>query len=233
MKVLPYSYSLGVFPTLELISAKPDSLTHLFLSSKSQKNSGVQKLLSFCQTHNIPYTINDKTLQKLGTAENTYAAGQFTKFISPLDLSANHVVLVGIRDMGNLGTIIRTLIGFNIHNLAIINPACDIFNPKVIRASMGAIFRLNFAYYASFSDYQNQFPHHNLYTFMSNAQCVLSNVQFLSPYALIFGSESSGLPAKFASLGTPVKIPQTSAIDSLNLSIAVAIGSFTAYTQNT
>ena len=53
---------------------------------------------------------------------------------------ANHVVLVNPGDMGNMGTIIRTMLGFNYSNLAIIKPGVDVFDPRVIRASMGALF---------------------------------------------------------------------------------------------
>ena len=49
-------------------------------------------------------------------------------------------------------------------------------------------------------------------------------------YSLIFGNEATGLPASFASLGQPVRIPQSDAIDSLNLSVAVSIAAY-AFTQ--
>ena len=55
--------------------------------------------------------------------------------------------------MGNMGTIIRTCVGFGIKNLAVIEPAVDIFNPKVVRASMGAVFHVNICRYDSFDTY--------------------------------------------------------------------------------
>ena len=65
----------------------------------------------------------------------------------------NHVVLVNPGDMGNMGTIMRTMLGFNYYNLAIIRPGVDVFDPRVLRASMGAMFHLNIEYFDSFEDY--------------------------------------------------------------------------------
>lgn len=53
-------------------------------------------------------------------------------------LDGNHVVLVNPSNAGNLGTIIRSCIGFGVEDIAIILPAVDLFDPKTIRASMGA-----------------------------------------------------------------------------------------------
>ena len=47
------------------------------------------------------------------------------------------------------------MLGFNYKNLIIVRPAVDVFDPKVIRASMGAIFHLNIQYYDTFNDYGN------------------------------------------------------------------------------
>lgn len=59
--------------------------------------------------------------------------------------NANHVVLVNPGILGNMGTIIRTMLGFNYTNLAIIRPG-DVFDPRVVRASMGALFNINFEF---------------------------------------------------------------------------------------
>lgn len=79
---------------------------------------------------------------------------------------ANHVVLVNPGDMGNMGTIIRTMLGFNYSNLTIIKPGVDVFDPRVIRASMGALFNINFEYFDSFSEYLDKYPKRNIYSLM-------------------------------------------------------------------
>jgi RNA methyltransferase, TrmH family len=226
-----HSYSFGVSPTLELAKYQPQALTQVILTPKSYLNSGVIKLNELCATHHISITENESVLTRLGATPNTLAMGVFTKFTTNLDPAANHVVLVNPQDMGNLGSIIRTLVGFGIPNLAIIKPAVDIFDPKVVRASMGAVFQLNFSYFENFSAYAEAFPR-NYYPFMTSAKTLLPITKPVSLYSFIFGSESDGLPDDFLHIGTPVRIPQTPKIDSLNLSTAVAIAAYAAYTDS-
>jgi TrmH family RNA methyltransferase len=221
-KDFEYSYSIGVFPTLELLTHQPDKVIKVLLSSKSSLNSGVAKIRELCHQHGIMVETADAFISKVTGKENSYAVGVFNKYDTIINPSENHLVLVGIRDMGNLGTICRTLLGFNISNLAIIKPAADIFDPKVIRASMGALFQLNFQYFESFEQYQETTSNH-LYPFMTDGAQSLRVINFQKPYSLVFGSEAAGLDASFQGVGTSVMIPQSDKVDSLNLSIAVGI----------
>ena len=92
---------------------------------------------------NIPVNINNKLIRYLSPKENCYAIAIFDKYNNNLDDNENHLVLVNPSNGGNLGTIIRSSLGFGIKNIAIIRPGVDMFNPKRIRASMGAIFGVN------------------------------------------------------------------------------------------
>ena len=164
----------------------------------------------------------------MAPAENVYAVGVFGKYRCSLRGHADHVVLVNPSDMGNLGTIIRTMAGFEVADLAIVRPGVDIFDPRVVRASMGAIFQLAFEYYDTFDEYRRAFPDHHLYPFMTGGRVVLRDVRFERPFALVFGNESWGLPEEFLGVGTPVRIPHSPRIDSLSLPVAVGIGLYEA-----
>jgi TrmH family RNA methyltransferase len=65
-----------------------------------------------------------------------------------------------------------------------------------------------------------------LYPFVSHNGTLINDVIYKEPFSLIFGSESAGLDEKYFKVGTPVTIPQSSEVDSLNLSIAVGVGLF-------
>lgn len=229
-KILDYSYTLGVFPTLELLNNQPGKVIKIILSSKSFENTGVEKIKQLCDNGKLAVEVSDNIINRLSPKENCYAIGVFNKYESQVNQNENHLVLVGIRDMGNLGTICRTMLGFNINNLAIIKPAADIFDPKSIRSSMGAAFQINFQYFNNFEDYQKMFTN-NLYPFMTDGKEALSKVNFKPPYSLIFGSESAGLDKKYHRLGTSVNIPQGNKIDSLNLSVAVGIALYQTSTN--
>ena len=122
----------------------------------------------------------------------------------------------------------RSALGFGMNQMAIIRPAVDAFDPKVVRASMGAIFSTDFVYFESFEEYQKQFGERELYPFMLDAKRSLHQVKPQGKFSLIFGNEATGLPAEFASIGTSVIIPHSDRIDSLNLPIAASIAMYEA-----
>ncbi|MCA0454443.1 MAG: TrmH family RNA methyltransferase [Chloroflexi bacterium] len=222
-----HAYTFGVFPTLELIQHQPDSVSEILLHSSGVRNEGIAKIKALCQQLGIRVSVDDKLVERLESKENTYAVGVFQKYERALNAGANHVLLVNPSDMGNLGNILRTMLGFGFQDLALIKPAVDIFDPRSIRASMGALFQVNFAYYDSLDTYRADFQH-ALYPFMTNGEVVLGEATFTPPFTLAFGSESSGLPESYRKLGTSVTIPQTKAIDSLNLSVAIGIALYEA-----
>jgi TrmH family RNA methyltransferase len=230
-KEYEHSYSFGVFPTLELLHFRPESVIRVIAATRGARNEGVLKLEWECRERNIAYEVNDQLIERLAPKENVYAVGVFRKYSRPLDAKASHVLLVNPSDMGNLGTIIRTMLGFGAANLGIVRPAADLFDPKVVRSSMGALFKLAFEYFDHFSDYQTRFTH-RLYPFMTNGQTALGETNFKPPFTLIFGNESAGLPEEHRSLGTSVSIPHSQQIDSLNLPIAVGVALYEATKGN-
>jgi TrmH family RNA methyltransferase len=226
-----HSYSIGFYPTLELLKYRPDKVLKIIFSKKAALNTGMQKIVGLCKLNSIQLEENDRLVTKLSKSENSYIVGLLSKYEQDIKEKENHVVLVNISDMGNLGTIIRTMSGFGHTNLALIKPSSDIFHPKVIRASMGEIFQLNFQYFNSFEEYNSKFKHNN-YCLMTGGKKELSEVDFKIPYSLIFGNEGAGLSKEFLKYGEAIRINQSDQIDSLNLSIAVGITLYQAYGQN-
>ena len=229
---LSYSYAPGIFPSHALLNARPELARRLLVRSDALESEGVRALIDKCAALNVRTETADRALERISRKENCYAALVFDKFSSALDPQKNHVVLVNPSDMGNLGTILRACLGFTLPDLAIIRPAADVFDPRVVRASMGALFSMRVALYDSFEEYRAQHPGHALYPFMLDGSLPMLQARKTAktPYALVFGNEATGLPASFASLGQPVRIPQSDAIDSLNLSVAVSIAAY-AFTQ--
>ncbi|MEG0269179.1 MAG: TrmH family RNA methyltransferase [Clostridia bacterium] len=224
---LSYSYAPGVFPSLQLMTYAPERAARLLLSERAQ-GEGVEKLRLLCQEHHVREEIADKALSRLSGKQNCFAAVVFEKWQSELSKTAPHVVLHHPMDEGNLGTIQRTLLGFGLPDVAVIRPCADVFDPKVVRATMGAIFSLRVKLYESFEDYRQEHPSHALYPFMLDGAVGLAQAaaERREPYALIFGNEGSGLPPEFGKLGQAVRIPHNHLIDSLNLSIAVGVGAY-------
>lgn len=219
-----YSYTLGAFPTIELLKNKPQYVREVFVHPDMDSAEQREILTSLCKDNNISLSVNKKIVEKLRDKENIFCIGIFNKYNEELS-NGNHVVLVNPGDMGNLGTIIRTCIGFGFNDLVIIEPAADIFNPKVVRASMGALFQLRFKRYSSFDEYVSGNKQRNIYLFMLKGA---ENLQTLKRdnskcFSLVFGNEATGLPDEFVKYGKSVLIKHKNTIDSLNLSMACGI----------
>jgi len=231
-KKFDYSYSFGTYPTIDLIKHQREHLIKVLVKSKRDDSEGVNEVLDLCERLNIPVEVADRAIDKIATKENTYVLGIFQKYDSVLDPQANHLVLVEPRNMGNLGTIIRTMLGFDVTNLAIIRPAADIFDPMVVRSTMGAIFQINFEYFDSIQEYMAKYSSRNIYTFMLDGAKDIRGVKFEEPFSMIQGNESKGLPKEFSELGQSIYIPNSAKVDSLNLSVATAIGLWEARRGN-
>ena len=212
----------GVFATLELLDARSEAVERVLLSSRAEPNEGVAKIRATCGERGTPIGVDDRTMERISPRASHLSIGVFRKYSMSLDANEDHVVLVEPADMGNLGAVARTMVGFGVRDLALVRPAVDAFDPKAIRASMGALFRLSFEYFDSFDEYRQRFAR-RIHAFMTDGRRAIDRVRFDSPCALVFGNESSGLPPSFHDLGTSVAIPQTEAVDSLSLPTAVAI----------
>jgi len=222
-KDFPYSYAFGVFPALELLLHQPGYALKVLVHSKGGANEGVEKLRALCASAHVPLEINDRAIERLSPKESHLAVGVFAKHPIPLDPSADHAVLVRPSDMGNLGTVLRTLLGFGVRNLAVAGPAADLFDPRVVRASMGALFQVACAGFDGFDEYRHAYPDHAVCAFMTDGRQPLDAAVFPAPCALVFGNESSGLGPEYHALGASIAIPQSGAIDSLSLPVAVGI----------
>jgi TrmH family RNA methyltransferase len=204
-------------------------LDHILISQRGAENKGVRQIEMLCYQKHIRTEVADCAVDRIAGCENAYIVGIFEKYNAPLQ-NADHIVLVNPSDCGNLGTILRAAVAYNVKNIVIIRPAVDIFDPKVIRASMGAVFRVNFAYFSAFDEYQSCFGNH-LYPFMTNGKIPLPCATFVEPFSLVFGSEGAGLSKIYREIGESIYIPQSSAVDSLNLSVAVGIALYASSLQ--
>lgn len=222
---LPVSYTLGATLTFEAVRERPDLLTRIMISSETQDTGGIHELLLEAERKRIPVITSDKAFNILSPKGNCYVIGEFRKEETPLQ-KGNHLVLVNPSDAGNLGTILRTAAGFGFNDIAIVRPAVDVYDPRVVRASMGALFHERTAYYDSIEDYIRDFPENSRYAFMLRVPTPLPKVEKKEPYSLIFGNEATGLDEGFADFCQSVIIRHTSAIDSLNLPMAAGIAMY-------
>lgn len=152
--------------------------------------------------------------------------------IPPLPKQARRVLILdGIREPGNMGTILRTA-GASGVEVVMLSPDCvDPYNPKALRAGMGAHFRVPIieAKWFEIAQYTEAMP---VYVAQGGAPTRYSDVSYKEAWALVIGNEAHGAN-NATRLGevTPVSIPMASDTESLNAAMACAVILFEAQRQ--
>ncbi|HUR64839.1 MAG TPA: RNA methyltransferase [Chitinophagaceae bacterium] len=132
------------------------------------------------------------------------------------------LVLDGIQDPGNLGTIIRIADWFGIGQVICSEDSTELYNPKVVQATMGSIARVNVCYTAlhSWLAEQKDVP---IYTAMLGGVDI-TEMERITEGIIIIGNESKGIsPALLNRANTRITIPKKGNAESLNAAVAAGI----------
>lgn len=226
-----HSYALGTFCVLELLARRPADALRVVLDPGAVDSPGGLLVRRAAERAGVPLDVDARVPATLSRKGNVHAVAAFEKFVDPPDPASDHVVLVRPADFGNLGTIVRTMAGLGCADLVVVPPAADLFDPQVVRASMGSVFGLRSAVVPDLATYAAAGTH-RLFVFRTDAAVALDLAGFTRPAALVFGPESSGLlPADVPTDGPAgpaavvgLTIPQSPAVDSYNLATSVALG---------
>jgi TrmH family RNA methyltransferase len=143
------------------------------------------------------------------------------------------LVMENIEKPGNIGAMLRTADASNIDCLLVADPKSDIYNPNVIRSSVGGFFTVPIGV-GSNKDILGFLKHHQIKPYAASLQDSISyeKIDFLTPTAVVVGSEASGLSAFWNKESkSNIKIPMLGTLDSMNVSVAAAILLFEATRQ--
>ena len=135
------------------------------------------------------------------------------------------VALDGLQDPGNLGTIIRTLDSANINQIIVSKNTVDCYSPKVIRSTMGAIYRVNVIETDNLKDNLinlNKNGYEVLITTLDGKKSIY-DIDY-NKKAIVIGNEANGVSDEIKNLDfTKIKIPMLGKTESLNASVATGI----------
>ncbi len=197
----------------------------------------VEKNASFAKEITAYEVITAKQMEQITnfvTAPGIFATAAIPSFrITPKDAEHGLILMLdGINDPGNLGTILRIADWFGITSVVAAPDTVDIFNPKVVQSTMGAIFRVDF-HYADLTSFAKDILHaggHVYGTFLDGRNIYSRELETGddSPAVIVIGNESNGISDAMAELVSDrLYIPpfpqgaQTS--ESLNAAVATAI----------
>ncbi len=202
------------------------------LVSESEINKLIQNSFQIIE-------INKEVYQKLAyrdTTEGILAVARTKSLkLSDLKLSDNPLILVveSLEKPGNIGAVLRTADAANLDAVLIANPKSDLYNPNIVRSSVGCLFTNQIA--TGTSEEIISFLKEKKIDFYS---ATLQNStsyhtqNFTTPTALVVGTEATGLTQQWRDEATQnIIIPMQGEIDSMNVSVAAAILIFEAKRQ--
>ena len=177
---------------------------------------------------NIVIETTEEVLKKLSTTESapsSVAVGIQREYDQNILKTSKKVLLLeDIKDLGNLGTIIRSSVAFNANAIVLYGDSVDIYNPKCVRASVGNLWKLPIIHIKDFSKLQELFKDFERIATLPRANNLLKGFDPKLPSLIMFGSEANGLSNELINFSTTsVKIEMAKTVESLNLATSVSI----------
>lgn len=112
------------------------------LIEEARKNNLIEYIIS-CVDENADFYVTKEIMEKISDQKSISYNAAVVKFIPEDSVNGNVIILDNLQDPGNLGTIIRSSVAFNIDTIIISDTSVDLYNPKVVRSTEGMIFNLN------------------------------------------------------------------------------------------
>lgn len=196
-------------------------------------------LLNKIKSKNIAKNIvlaDDKVLKKISTTKSPSSIAGIIKEPenNKNDFSKlNKIALIdGIKDPGNLGTIIRSACAFSIEGLILFNESVDLYNTKVIRACAQNMFKIPIIQTSDLNFIKELKRSRKLVSTVVDGSNNLFNYNFDNKFILAFGSEAQGLSPEIINLSDDkITIPMDNNVESINLAICASI-TFAIIKQN-
>ena len=153
-----------------------------------------------------------KTLDKVTEFDKIKYGGKF-------------IALENIQDPNNLGTVLRTAEAFGVSAVVMTSDCCDIYNPKVVRGSMGAVFRLPFYTVSGIAQFLSENPDLTSYAAVVDKDAEpITNISFAKSSVAVIGNEGNGLTESAVNAcNHKITIPMGGKAESLNASAAASI----------
>lgn len=170
-------------------------------------------------------TVSEAVMKYLSELETPTTVAGICHFRDPELISGNVVILDDIQDPGNLGTIIRSAVAFNINTIVLSPATVDLYNEKVLRAAQGMNNYINIITADTLDTIHSlqKRGYHLLATNVEHGKD-LRMVEVSNPYALILGNEGNGVQPQFQDLSDDLLYIDINAkCESLNVAVAASI----------
>ena len=203
-----------------VFSAPEKELREVFVSSDKE-----DKYADKLSRLNTPVSVVGREIfERMSFTEATQGILALCRIPGEKEISGDIILVAdGVRDPGNLGTMVRSARAFGVGDI-ILTDCCDVFDPKAVRSTMGGVFGTNFIECTraraveilksnGFTPVVTDMEGENIYGWSPKGRL-----------ALIVGSEARGVSEEFRALpGITVSIPMPGTAESLNAAVAISI----------
>ena len=207
------------------------------LVEEAYKNNLLTKIIlledTICNYDIEKIYITKEVMKKLTELDTPNKIIGIVKKNTPLPIGNKILILDNIQDPGNLGTIIRSSVAFDIDTIVLSPNTVDIYNPKVIRSTQGMIFYTNIIT-LELKEFINEIKTKNYTIFGTNVRNGKNIKEITLPekFALVLGNEGQGVSKEIESLcDDNIYIKMSSKCESLNVSVATSILLYEVYNK--
>lgn len=192
---------------------------------------------SFSLPAGIPlYSLPESVFQSVCDTKTPQGIAAVTEIPSPEEMNGRMLLaLDGLQDPGNMGTIIRTADAAGFGGI-ILSPDCaDIFSPKVIRATMGSIFRVSFSFVSSLPARLSGLRDRGYSVISSqlDGDPFYERIPVPCPLVLVIGNEGNGISPEVKAVATHrFRLPMVGGAESLNAAVAAGIMMYDLLREN-
>lgn len=172
----------------------------------------------------------EAVLKKISTTDSPPEAVAIARqkifTLEDIKLAQKIVLLENIKDLGNLGTILRTAKAFSQDAVILFGETVDLYNPKNVRSAVGNLWKIPVVQIKDLSILKSKFANFQRVVTLPKAKNAIFLKDFKAepPYLIMFGAESGGLSQDLIDFSTQnVSIEMSVDVESLNLSISVGI----------
>ena len=175
------------------------------------------------------FKISESLMSKVATTETTpviIGAGKYITYQPKISKNNLQLFCDQLQDPGNVGTIIRLSEGMGVDEIWLSSNSVDKYNPKVVRASAGSIFRVPIYETPDTEEYIMNLKTQNWQILGTSpyAESILYSIEFKKPTVLVIGQEGRGISEKIKKLlDVNFKIPMHGNLESLNVAMATGI----------
>lgn len=175
---------------------------------------------------NVPIiNVTSNVMKAISELETPYNIIGICKYQEEKKLGNKILMLDDVQDPGNLGTIIRSSVAFNIDTIILSKTSVDLYNSKVLRACQGMNFHINIIR-DDLKKYIEKLKEENykIYTTDVNDGKDLKNIEIEDKYVIIMGNEGNGVSKEISSLADEkIYIKMNESCESLNVAVATSI----------